>query len=451
MNKRILISSLTCLIFGLMFSFSAAANTSVQSNHTAANNPAIETPAESIKTSDIIGKNDLKELELKLQEKILATDQKVVENQQETINWWLSFIAIFAAIVGIAIPYMVSRREKEKMLAESTAILNQAKEHSEKAQTLAAQAKESASNAQAHLDEIQSFHSQAKESTNEIAKLSEQMKKYSSQAQDKESKQQKESIEAAKDLAEHNDIPLIEQLRAQAILLSDKADQSKIYQDYLQAFYAWQAVLQQDNQDGHANFNAGLQACFLYDKSNRDQQAYWFKESDEHYKKVLQVNPASDESAENMGTLFHKEASTLLQEKKIDEAKKQWEQAEKYYQYALAVNHKSYLTVKNWLILLLYKHLHLKTDELQQARYLIDKFLNDYPQFENELAYINACLYALEGNTSEAIAQLRLARQENDLPEIANIKEGEVFNNIRNTPEFQAWFKEAFPESSAES
>ncbi|MDO5074152.1 MAG: hypothetical protein Q4D63_07110 [Neisseria animaloris] len=103
------------------------------------------------------------------------------------------------------------------------------------------------------------------------------MKKYSSQAQDKESKQQKESIEAAKDFAKHSDTTLIEQLRAQAILLSNKADQSKIYQDHLQAFYAWQAVLQQNNRDEQANFMAGIEAFQLHEKSSWEENIYWPK------------------------------------------------------------------------------------------------------------------------------------------------------------------------------
>ncbi|OSI14423.1 hypothetical protein [Neisseria dumasiana] len=427
MNKRILTSSLTGLILGLMFSFSAAAETSVQSNHTAANATATTKTTETTKNEQPkIDNLSASQAEM-LQDNISALRMQVMNNEQQNLNWWMTFITIIFAVagiviaaIGVAIPLLLYKKEK-RQLEQS---LEQAKEYVEK---------------------IKKHHDSAEKYTQGIA----EMKQWNPKEQNQEA--QTSSIAKAKQLSTNEDIPLIEQLRAQAILLSDKANQSQSHQDHLQAFYAWQAVLQQDNQDGQANFNAGLQACFLYDKSNRNQQVYWLKESLERYKKVLQINSASDESAENIGTLFYKEALTLLQEKKIDKAKKLWEQAEKYYRYTLTVNPISYSTVKNWLIFLLNKHGLLKTDELQRARYLIDKFLNDYPQFENELAYINACLHALEGNTSEAIAQLRSAQQENDLPEIAVIKESEFFNNIRHTPEFQAWFKEAFPESSAES
>lgn len=593
MNKRILISSLNGLILGLMFSFSAAANTSVQSNHTAASATATTKTTETTKDEQLkIDNLSASQAEM-LQDNISALRMQVMDNQQQNINWWLAAIAL----LGLILPYMFYQKERENMLSKFEGALKEIKEYSEKTQTLTNQAEENASKAQALLEQIQNTRNQAEK---ELTELKQKTHDYNPEKQSKE--EQQSSIKAAEKLSEHRDLPLIEQLRAQAILLSDKADQSKSYQDHLQAFYAWQAVLQQNSQDEQANFNSGLQACYLHEKGDREQQIHWFPEIEKYYQKTLIINPYEHDAINNWGNALNNEAQALAAQGNIEAAFKTWHRAEEKYQLSLALkpddygvaynwgntlNHEAQvlatqgdtetafktwrraeekyrlslaikpdnngaaynwgnaldneaqalaaqgdteaafktwlkagekyqlslvikpddyeaayswgialnnearmlakqgetaaalekwrdagekyrqaLAIKpdkheaahNWLTCLSHEYYALKDyqpDEaqtkLQQARDLVNDFLSKNPQHKENLAYNHACLYALEGNKTKAIEQLRLAKQEVCLLGKKHFETNLNFNNIRHTPEFQAWFKEAFPESSAES
>ncbi|WP_107878504.1 TPR end-of-group domain-containing protein [Neisseria animaloris] len=541
MNNRFFRSFLSALILSLPFAFSAAADTLAEPKQMAISTASItKTAGTATDEQPKIDNLTASQAEM-LQDNISALRMQVMDNQQQNINWWLAAIAL----LGLILPYMFYQKERENMLSKFEGALKEIKEYSEKTQTLTNQAEENASKAQALLEQIQNTRNQAEK---ELTELKQKTHDYNPEKQSKE--EQQSSIKAAEKLSEHRDLPLIEQLRAQAILLSDKADQSKSYQDHLQAFYAWQAVLQQNSQDEQANFNSGLQACYLHEKGDREQQIHWFPEIEKYYQKTLIINPYEHDAINNWGNALNNEAQALAAQGNIEAAFKTWHRAEEKYQLSLALkpddygvaynwgntlNHEAqvlatqgdteaafktwlkagekyqlslvikpddyeaayswgialnnearmlakqgetaaalekwrdagekyrqalaikpdmYQAADNWLGTLLREHHTLKEKDnqpaevqtkLQQARDLVNDFLSKNPQHQEKLAYNHACIYALEGNVAEAVKQLRLAQQVNNFPDKDHIETDPDFDNIRHTPEFQAWFKEAFP------
>ncbi|WP_107928542.1 TPR end-of-group domain-containing protein [Neisseria animaloris] len=595
MNNRFFRSFLSALILSLPFAFSAAADTLAEPKQMAISTASItKTAGTATDEQPKIDNLTASQAEM-LQDNISALRIQVMDNQQQNINWWLAAIAL----LGLILPYMFYQKERENMLSKFEGALKEIKEYSEKTQTLTNQAEENASKAQALLEQIQNTRNQAEK---ELTELKQKTHDYNPEKQSKE--EQQSSIKAAEKLSEHRDLPLIEQLRAQAILLSDKADQSKSYQDHLQAFYAWQAVLQQNSQDEQANFNSGLQACYLHEKGDREQRIHWFPEIEKYYQKTLIINPYEHDAINNWGNALNNEAQALAAQGNIEAAFKTWHRAEEKYQLSLALkpddygvaynwgntlNHEAqvlatqgdtetafktwrraeekyrlslaikpdnngaaynwgnaldneaqalaaqgdteaafktwlkagekyqlslvikpddyeaayswgialnnearmlakqgetaaalekwrdagekyrqalaikpdmYQAADNWLGTLLREHHTLKEKDnqpaevqtkLQQARDLVNDFLSKNPQHQEKLAYNHACIYALEGNVAEAVKQLRLAQQVNNFPDKDHIETDPDFDNIRHTPEFQAWFEEAFPKSSSKS
>ncbi|OSI08567.1 Uncharacterised protein [Neisseria animaloris] len=530
MNNRFFRSFLSALILSLPFAFSAAADTLAEPKQTtASNSPITKTSETATDEQPKINNLTASQAEM-LQDNISALRMQVMDNQQQNLNWWMTFITIVFAVagiviaaIGVAIPLLLYKKEKRQLEQD----LEQAKEYVEK---------------------IKEHHDSAEKYTQDIA----EMKQWNPKEQNQEA--QTSSIEKAKQLSKNEEIPLIEQLRAQAILLSDQAKRSQNYQDNENALYAWQAVLLQDSRDEQANFNAGFHACYLYEKGNRKQQNYWLPKVEQYHQETLRSNPRKYIAAYNWGRALCMEARNLYIQNQTSAAFDKWQSAgEKYglalqikndfypaannwgsalaeeaqalaiqgytvtalekwrdagvkFQQALAIEpdihevadnwgkaladeaqvlatqgdtatalekwsdagekYRQALTIKpdmheaayNWLSALLHE-LHILKDnqpaeaqiKLQQARNLIDGFLNKYPQHQENFAYNHACLFALEGNTAEAIKQLRLAQRSNHFLNKEHIEQDGGLDNIRHTPEFQAWFKEAFPEFSAES
>ncbi|VEJ20345.1 YtxH domain-containing protein [Neisseria animaloris] len=573
MNNRFFQSFLSALILSLPLALSAATDTLAEPKQTTASNSPITKTAETA-TDEQPKINNLTASQAEmLQDNISALRMQVMDNEQQNLNWWMTFITIVFSVagiviaaIGVAIPLLLYKKEKRQLEQD----LEQAKEYVEK---------------------IKEHYDSAEKYTQDIA----EMKQWNPKEQNPEA--QTNSFEKAKQLSRNEEIPLIEQLRAQAIVRSNEANKNKNYQDHLQAFYAWQAVLQQNSQDEQANFNSGLQACYLHEKGDREQQIHWFPEIEKYYQKTLIINPYEHDAINNWGNALNNEAQALAAQGNIEAAFKTWHRAEEKYQLSLALkpddygvaynwgntlNHEAqvlatqgdtetafktwrraeekyrlslaikpdnngaaynwgnaldneaqalaaqgdteaafktwlkagekyqlslvikpddyeaayswgialnnearmlakqgetaaalekwrdagekyrqalaikpdmYQAADNWLGTLLREHHTLKEKDnqptevqtkLQQARDLVNDFLSKNPQHQEKLAYNHACIYALEGNVAEAVKQLRLAQQVNNFPDKDHIETDPDFDNIRHTPEFQAWFKEAF-------
>ncbi|ULJ65177.1 TPR end-of-group domain-containing protein [Wielerella bovis] len=505
---------------------------------------AAETVQQASAVSVVVAKSDdelrEKEIELKAQEKsqammekYLALHEKTITGQQKSVDWWIAAMGLILALAGyVQFKFMQSKQ----------------KEWEEECDKLRDEMKQELANAKNLTTSIQNHHDESQE-------LIARMKKMSPSSPDKtlsdeQIAQNRAGIEAAEKLVDNREIPLIEQLRAQAILLSDNAEKSQQYHDYEKAFHAWYAVWLQDENDADVCFKLGWIAQSLYEHATRTQQLYWQPEIEKWYGKVLQIKPdvcdatynwglalsyeaqalqqenrlpeayekwqqagqryqqalqikpdkheaannwgASlndeaqalqqenrlpeayekwqqagqryqqalqikpdfHEAANNWGASLNDEAQALQQENRLPEAYEKWQQAGQRYQQALQIKPDFHEAANNWMsgLLKMYQAIKVEnpdmaTQSLQQAKQIAHDFLAKYPQYAPYFAYNRACLSALENNLPQAIEQLKLSQQADDFPNKAHILQDKDLENIRETPEFQAWLKEAFPDT----
>lgn len=332
-----------------------------------------------------------KEIELKVLEKILELNkekleiqEKVVAGQQKSIDWWIGIVSLIFAISSIALPLLVTGFHRKKMEQEFNDVLENLKKTGEKA-------KQDLRQMATDFEKLQKQLAILKEGAANLQK---------SQSLDNH-QENAAVIQAAEEVQNNSMASEYDKLFADAMKLSKQA---KSYDDFERVYHAWLAVWEQNKVDEQVCFYLGLTAKKLYEKGTREQQSYWLPEIEKRYGKALQIKPDFYPAANNwVGFLL------------------------KMYQVIKAENSDKAIEL------------------LQQAKQIAHDFVGQYPQYAPKLAYNRACVFALENNLPQAIEQLKLSQQADNSPSKEYILQDKDFENIRETPEFQAWLKEAFP------
>lgn len=350
---------------------------------------------------------ELKVLEksLKMERKLLEAHKDTVAGQQKNIDWWVSFIGIFMAVVALlggVIPYFFYRRESESLKEKQ----NELAELQQKADKQLEQAKELCEQAEQHLSEIINIRQIAEQHADDIEKMKNVTLGTPSTESDADNKA---GIQAANELKDNRKIPFIEQLRAKAIVLHNAANSQHNTAAYEHALTAWKSVLLENEDDAQAHFGAAYCQHKLAKLSNDEtQKAHYLTEAGKYYQHALAIKQDFSEAANNWsGALLH-EAQALAQTGNEQKA-------------------------------------HNKR---QQALDVLSDFIQKHPEHTAELSYNLACVHALNNQTEQAIQALETCRQSGCLPDKAHIETDKDFDPIRNSEAFQAWFQQAFPENT---
>lgn len=343
----------------------------------------------------VVAKSDdelrAKEIELKVLEKTLELNkekleiqEKVVAGQQKSIDWWIGIVSLIFAISSIALPLLITGFHSKKMEQEFNDVLENLKKTGEEAK-----------------QDLRQMATDFEKLQKQLAILQAGAANLQKSQSSNNHQENAAVIQAAEEVQNNSMASEYDKLFADAMKLSKQA---KSYDDFERVYHAWLAVWKQNEDDETVCFNLGLTAQNLYEKGTREQQSYWLPEIEKRYGKALQIKPDFYEAADNW-------VACLLQ----------------MYQVIKAENP------------------DMATNLLQQTKQIAHDFLEKYPQYAPELAYNRACLFALENYPPQAIEQLKLAQQADNLPDKAYILQDKDLDNIRETPEFQAWLKEAFP------
>ncbi|WP_373740310.1 hypothetical protein [Neisseria sp.] len=440
---------------------------------------------------------------LEIEKRLLDTHKTAVEGQQKSMDWWFGFLSFAMAVIALLsglIPYLIYRRAQkdlEQGREKITAQLAQTKQLCEQAEKYNQQAQE-------HLSAIENTRQQAEKHKDEIAA----MKQVSFgtpkiQPNDENNTDNAAGIKAAEELKENTEIPLIERLRARAILLQDSAHDTTTYE---QALTAWKAVLLEDENDVQANFGAGYCSYELSLNAADQRKEHLLTEARKYYEKTLAVAPDHYQAANNLGLTLNSEAQILSAADRLNEAQEKWRMAAERFRQVLDIKSDYYQAACNWGVALareaqalsaagrlneaeekwwmaaerFRQALDIKPDadeaarnwsaaliheaqalsaagrlneaqeKRQQSIDLINSFIKNYPEYTAVLSYNLAFTYALGNQPEQAVQALETARLGGSLPDKARIEADKDFDAIRNTEVFQTWFKQAFPESGSQ-
>ena len=422
--------------------------------NTAAAETAVSVTATSQAATPTVSIQDLKTLELQFQEKMLdlreKNDKQADELREKTLNAWQNSVSIWLAIMsilGFVIPWLMSLNIKRQIRQEWEDTHAQLKAEADKTRIEFNSILEKVKQTQG---DIQQLHQTASKNANEIDNRLQKIKNFNQDKSD--SQEQKDAVQAAESLKDNREIPLAEQLRAHAIVLSDKA---KSYTEHEQAFYAWQVVIQHKPNDTNALFNAAHQAYEAYKQGNRLQQSVWFPHIEQGYQQVLVLNPKHFAAMNNLGCALDDEAQALAQNNCLNEAWDKWDEAYKQYKEALRVKPDFYQAASNRINSLIHTYHARKQNQqdqaaqakLKEAKKLAEDFIQNHPQHAAELAYNRACVYALSGSSADKVVeQLKLSVSADNFPSKSHIEQDKDLDTIRHSPAFQNWFKQTFPE-----
>lgn len=296
---------------------------------------------------------ELKVLEksLEMERKLLEAHKEAVAGQQKSVDWWIAFISFAMAVVALlggVIPYFFYRRESESLKEkqnELAELQQKADKQLEQAKELCEQAEKHSKEAEHHLSEIINIRQTAEQHTDDIEK----MKNVTLGNLSTESgADNKAGIQAANELKENREIPLIEQLRAKALVLSHTAEIQANTAAYEKALTAWKSVLLEDEEDAQANFSTAFCNHMLAHLSEGTKKAQYLAEAGKQYARTLATDSQHYAAASNWGTVLDEEAKALAHSGRLNDALEKWQQAEERFQLALNIKNDDYNSINNW-------------------------------------------------------------------------------------------------------
>lgn len=256
-----------------------------------------------------------------------------LEGQRKKVDWWLTFLgimlaglAIFVTVVGIAIPYVIARKNKEIFDLDKKII------ESDKAQT------------RQLLEEVKGMKTEAEDSMVEIHRHEEEAKAAKETivnfqsgtpgASSKEIAKAVENIEQDK-MADH-----LLKLRAEAVAASNSESAEKAYK-------LWAALAELAIDDASAQFNAGYWAGMLSLKAVGADKMHWLHLAGQHSARALSIDPQLHIAANNWGSALAEEAMALATTD-LAAARSLWQQAGVQYQEALRIKPDNHDAANNW-------------------------------------------------------------------------------------------------------
>ena len=263
-------------------------------------------------------KDRIKELESKERQNFTL----LLDDQRKKIDWWFSFLAVLTAVMAIAgglIPFLMARKDKE--------IIEQDKEKIKQRLSEIEAMRLDAAN---HVDKI---HQDAAD----VVKAKEELQSYQSNKETENKGKIQQAIETVrKDTTD--DIGL--GLRTAAIAASEANEAEKAYS-------LWNALVQLNQNDASAQFNAGYWAQELGEHVNSIDSTRWLQLAGAHYQQALSINPDKRNAAFNWGNALAAEAQ-FLGASDLAAVRRLWQQAGEKYQQALRIKPNEPDAINNW-------------------------------------------------------------------------------------------------------
>ncbi|MEN6629395.1 MAG: hypothetical protein ABFC42_07100, partial [Sulfuricella sp.] len=296
-----------------------------------------------------------------LEDRERLTYALVLEGQRKTMDWWLSFLAIFTAVLalgGALIPFLMARKDKEQL----TELLRQAQEtaqrletHHDRAEAAAANIEATRENADAVLQHVRDAEELLKNRISQGGAPSEQ----GTPENDKK-------IRAAIEIVEKSGAPdTLSQLRARAV----KAELDK---DFSAMAAFWQAILAENPRDAQALFSLGLanqmQGDGVQETNPAEARRLWSTAGD-FYHQALKIKRDFHEAAYNWGIALDDEAEALAPSD-LPTARSLWQAAGERYRQVLEIKRDFHDAANNWGIALNAEAKALAPSDLPTARSL---------------------------------------------------------------------------------
>ncbi|MFA6015564.1 MAG: hypothetical protein WC742_10905 [Gallionellaceae bacterium] len=327
---------------------------SVSPAHSGDTPTAREKPAASKQAPNPSPKNNTADTNADIQElktRIKELEAMELEGQRKKVDWWLSFLGIMLAglaivitVAGIAIPYVIARKNKEIFDLDKKAI-----ERDKKA--------------------IEQDRAQVRTWLDEIEKL-----KYKANA-DTEAIKQKLEIVSGSPSATSEDVQQTARRTAQdetadpLLRLRAKAVESSRPENAQEAYTLWATLTELGTHDANAMFNAAYWAHELSDQAQSDEKLRWLRLAGNYYAQTLTLKPNMHDAAYNWGGALNAEA-TALAATDHQAARALWKLAGEKYQLALSIKSDMHEAANNWGSALNAEARALAATDLETARAL---------------------------------------------------------------------------------
>lgn len=405
-----------------------------------------------------------------------------LDGQRKQVDWWLSFLgimlaglAILVTVAGIAIPYVMARKDKEIIDLDKKSI------EQDKAQI------------KVLLEEVKGMKVDAEHSVEEIhrheAEAEAAKKAVMNFQSGSPSAGNVEIQEAAAKIEQDKTADPLLRLRAEAVSASKPESTEKAYK-------LWAALAEFHADDETIQFNAGYWAQHLGEQVQGDEKLYWLRQAGRHYEQALKLNPNMHEALYNWGNALDDEGRALLsvdlnaaqglwrragqkfeqslklKHDKLDawnnwgnvlgtearavsefdlkKARELWQQASLKFQRAHQINSNDYEVVNNWGTALLAEASAISGQDtkrvnelLDQAEQLLLKHVESAPP--GMLAYNLACVYGLRSDVQTCLKWLRVSQEHEVLPGCEHLGRDKDLDAVRSDPAFIEWFKQVCP------
>lgn len=253
-----------------------------------------------------------------------------LERGRKQVDWWMTFLALFAAVIGFAIPYLVVRKDKEsiqqdkKSIEETKKVIEQDK----------AQIKQ-------FLEEVKGMKDDAGEHLNQVRQSREEAERILQGIQSGTPSAKGEEIDKAAAIVKGDKKanPILS-LRAEAVAAEKANDINKTHT-------LWAAIAELATEDAIAQFNAGYWASELSNRAEAGEKLYWLRQAGRHYKLSLGIKSNLYEAANNWGSVLDEEARAVV-ETDLSAARTLWQQAGENYRQALAIKPDKHEAAYNW-------------------------------------------------------------------------------------------------------
>ena len=253
-----------------------------------------------------------------------------LDGQRKTIDWWLAFLAIMMgvlALAGVAIPFLMGRKNKELM------------------DQLLQDARQMATETRYQLVEIKAAAVDAKkyrDATQENLEVSTRILRAARSDQEQTPEKKSELAAAAKQVIEDTQASQSDKLRAEAVQAATDKDTEKAYR-------LWAAVVALEPTDHVAQFNTGYWAQMQAEKETETPQRtrFWLQEAARAYAQALQIKPDMHAAASNWGNALAAEALALAGSD-LPAARVLWLQAGQRYAQALHIKPDMHEAAFNW-------------------------------------------------------------------------------------------------------
>lgn len=209
-------------------------------------------------------------------------------------------------------------------------------------------------------------------------------------------------------------------------------------------------TIKPDKHEAANNWGAALnhEANALVGSDLPAARALW-QQAGHQYERALNIKPDKHEATTNWGIALGTEANALAPSDLIA-ARALWQLAGHKCELALSMQPDMHDAVHTQGVALSNEAKALKSTDLNAANALLEKaktlLTRHSAQSEGAaaaVAYLLACVYALQGNCLDALAQLNICIDAKTLPN--HWREDGDFDLIRERPEFQAWVAKHFP------